>query len=113
MKLPNVERAVIETQKIVDYLLADDRDKAAFFKRFGFSVEEWEIFANALHEHAVRHEVGKITSTSHGTKYIIEGELMTPDGRNPIIRTVWITESEETTPRLVTAYPVKGGSDDK
>ena len=46
MKLPNYEQVVVTRGKIVDYLLSetyrDERHKAAFFKRFGFTVMEWE-----------------------------------------------------------------------
>lgn len=39
-KLPNVENAYVEHEKIVSYLLNDDHNvggpKSRFFKRFGF-----------------------------------------------------------------------------
>jgi hypothetical protein len=39
MKLPNWEQAIVEQEKITEYLLAYDADsgKAAFFISFGFS----------------------------------------------------------------------------
>jgi len=42
-----------------------------------------------------------------GTRYIIEGAVEVPDGRNLKIRTVWFLESGAGTPRFVTAYPLK------
>jgi hypothetical protein len=51
MKLPNLENAQIPPAKITDYLLSfthrDGRHKAAFFTRFGFSADNWEIMAAA------------------------------------------------------------------
>ena len=41
MKLPNLEKAIVPREKIVDYLLSfvhkDGRAKAEFFMRFGFT----------------------------------------------------------------------------
>jgi hypothetical protein len=45
MKLPNWQRGVIEQAKLITYLLSPlhplGSHKAAFFWRFGFSVDEW------------------------------------------------------------------------
>ncbi|MFW6193616.1 MAG: DUF6883 domain-containing protein [Gemmatimonadota bacterium] len=43
--------------------------------------------------------------TRHGMKYVVDGELTTPDGRTARIRTVWIAQPGNPRPRLVTAYP--------
>ena len=112
MRLPNIDQATVLETKITEYLLSethpDGREKAAFFTRYGFSVAEWEAMVRALLQHAADHEVVRATTTPHGTKYIIEGELSTPDGRNPEVRTVWIIEEGDTAAHLITAYPVKG-----
>jgi len=50
-------------------------------------------------------EVQKVEHNLFGTKYIIDGILITPDKRNPIITTVWIIENDSEIPKLVTAYP--------
>jgi len=54
MKLPNAERAVVERDKIVDYLLNPAHrygaSKARFFTQFGFRVEAWEELALALQD---------------------------------------------------------------
>jgi hypothetical protein len=111
MKIPNIDQARVSEAKIKEYLLSethpDGREKAAFFTRFGFSVAQWEQLAQALLNHAATYEVMQTTSTRHGTKYVIEGRLFTPNGRNPLVRTVWIIEAGTVGARLVTAYPVK------
>ncbi|MCR4318600.1 MAG: hypothetical protein NUW37_19840 [Planctomycetes bacterium] len=52
MKLPDLENAFIEREKIEDYLLnashPDNGGKAAFFLRLGFEQEDWETLAKAL-----------------------------------------------------------------
>jgi hypothetical protein len=110
MKLPNAERASIPSQKIIGYLLSfshrDGRSKAAFFSRFGFAADAWQRLARALRQHAVDHEVSKVEDSPFGTRYVIEGTIVTPDRRNPIIRSVWFIETGEEIPRFVTAYPL-------
>jgi hypothetical protein len=53
--------------------------------------------------HAAAHEVALLVSNVYGDKYIIEGPLQTPDGRNPKVRAVWIVNVGTDVPRLVTA----------
>ena len=48
--------------------------------------------------------------SSFGVKYVIDGPLQTPDGRNPSVRAIWFVETGEKQPRFVTAYLLKGGS---
>jgi len=111
MKLPNCEYAVVPRAKVVDYLLSDThRDgqhKTVFFKRFGFTVTEWERLAQALWEHAVEHDVTRAEPSPHGQRYIIEGIIRSPDARNPLVRVVWFIELDEDIPRFVTAYPLR------
>lgn len=110
MKLPNLGNAVVPAAKISGYLLSathrDGRHKAAFFTRFGFTAEAWETLAAALLRHAAEHEVAKIEASPFGTRYIIEGELHTPDGRTPRLRVVWFIATGEVAPALATAYPL-------
>ncbi len=109
MKLPRHERATVERSKIVDYLLAheDKSGKAGFFAGFGFTRRHWRVFAALLLRHAAENEVARVADSVFGVKYVIEGPLATPDGRNPQIRSVWIIDRGEVRPRLVTAYPLK------
>lgn len=109
MQLPNLANAVIEEKKITSYLLAEERPegKAAFFLAVGFTRARWDLLQGALLAHAGSNEVvGKVTNP-HGVKYIIEGPVQTPDGRNPPIRAVWIVDKATDVPRLVTAYPLE------
>lgn len=109
MNLPNAQHVRIKKEKVTDYLLSTSslygRSKAKFFFGFGFRIEEWQIFSDALRLHGASHEVVKIEGTSYGTKYIIDGSLETPDGRNPYVRTIWQIDRESDSPRFVTAYP--------
>ena len=110
-KLPNADMAVVEREKIVDYLLnATHRfgaSKARFFARFDFHAEKWEELAQALRDHGRLHKVKRARETGFGPRYEVEGELKAPDGRSPRVRTVWQQDKGEVAPRLITAYPLQ------
>ena len=110
MKLPHAANAGVERKKIVEYLLSsshpDGSAKARFFVRFGFTAEEWKIFAQALRQHGKAHDVSGSMESRHGRRYSVDGWLETPDGRNPNVRTVWVLAKRSKSPRLVTAYPI-------
>jgi hypothetical protein len=110
VKLPNCEKAVVSQAKIRGYLLSlshpDGYGKAKFFISLGFSIEAWEVLAEALICHAGEHEVTKIENSPFGTRYVIEGTIVTPEGRTPLIRSVWFVETGEHIPRFATAYPL-------
>jgi hypothetical protein len=109
MKLPGGELAEVPRGKAVDDLLSathpSGRAKASFFQRFGFTASAWQVLAEALRRHALDHEVGTIEDSAVGTRYTIEGPIASPDGRKPVIRTVWFIEGGAAAPRFVTAYP--------
>ena len=106
MKLP--PGAVITDDKIRDYLLnagnAQNRGKAALFTAFGFVREQWQILAAALVRHPIDNEILTTTVSPHGTKYLVQCNLVSPDGRNPCLTSVWIVDTGGTIPRLVTAH---------
>ena len=109
MKLPNAQLAIVEREKITEYLLnrehADNGGKADFFLALGFSPREWEAMAEALRQVAMLAEVSRRVESPHGKKYIVDGEIETPRGKSPKVRTVWIVDTGDSIARLVTAYP--------
>lgn len=111
MKLPNTAELVVDRMKIVNYLLnAEHRygaSKARFFNAFGFHIESWNILAESLREHGQTHDVASVYETGFGPRYVVEGELITPVGRRPDVRTVWQMDNGADAPRLVTAYPLE------
>ena len=109
MKLPNGEEAYVAREKITLYLLSRSnprgRSKARFFSAFGFRIERWRDLVDALRVHGAKHEVVETSKIDSGIKYIVDGILETPDGRNPLVRTVWIVDVGDSVPRFITAYP--------
>jgi len=109
MKLPYAAKARVERKKIVEYLLSfshpDGRSKAEFFSRFGFNVDDWRVLATALKKHGRENLVSGSVESPYGTRYNVDGPILTPDKRNPQVRTVWILSKRSRTPRLITAHP--------
>lgn len=111
MKLPHAEHSIVEQEKIVDYLLnlthRHGASKARFFLEFGFRLDQWEQLADALREHGQAHAVAKTKQTPFGPRYELDGQLSTPDGQNPRLRSVWQLDHGHTAPRLITAHPLE------
>ena len=109
MKLPNARWAIVDKEKITEYLLSTTsprgRIKARFFLRFGFEGERWRDFADALRAHGAVFEVVRTVDTVYGFRYYVEGTLRTPDRRDPRVVTVWQVDPNSEYPRLITAYP--------
>ena len=109
MNLPNGEHAVVEPDKVRDYLLdvahPDGFGKAVFFTAMGFQREAWEALAEALRQVARNSPVTKSMTSMHGQKYSVDGMVLTPSGQTVMVRTIWIVDKGENRPRLVTAYP--------
>lgn len=110
MELPNKEKAYIPLAKLKDYLLSEThsvgKSKAKFLRTLGFN----EMNANLLKEGliAIAHSgnVKDVVSSSHGVKYVIDGQLKVPVGGFIEMRTVWIIDKGQSRPRFVTSYPL-------
>ena len=111
MKLPNAHLAIVEPAKVSEYLLNTTHrfgaSKARFFLSLGFSRDAADVLAVALRAHGAENDVVKIKETGFGARYEVEGKLNSPDGRRPLIRTIWQVESGTAAPRLITAYPME------
>jgi hypothetical protein len=108
-RLPNADRAIIDADKLCGYVLSSahpvGRFKAAFFRKVGYSAENWETFQRHLRELILSRDVTGIEESRYGRKFIVEGPLLGPDGETVQIVTVWVILKGENTPRFVTAYP--------
>jgi Domain of unknown function (DUF6883) len=111
MQLPNADVADVSRKKIVEYLLnprhPDGAGKAAFFLAAGFRVESWQDLANALRSLAASAPILRRVDSRHGSKYIVDGPIEAPIGRMAAIRSVWIIDAGNRSPRWVTAYPLR------
>jgi len=108
MKMPNFQASIIPENKISGYLLSTahpvGRFKARFWMKFGFTADRHEELMDALRRHAYN-DYTESENTEFGVRYMIEAPLDAPDGRRPVVRSVWFIEEHGETPVLVTAYP--------
>jgi hypothetical protein len=107
--LPNAQKAFVQREKLAEYLLdlthKDGGPKAAFLLGFGFELADWKALRIALLEHARTRDVVRKRVTIFGDIFEVVGELSTPDGRNPTIKSVWMIDHGSDAPRLITLIP--------
>lgn len=106
--LPKSGRFQVDETKVLDYLLSDKhpegKSKAKFFSTHGFQRRDWQVLQDALVHHGQNRPVISTAKSAYGVKYVLECEIHTPNRSHPCIRSVWVSESDDTF-RLVTAYP--------
>ena len=106
--LPDAREVEVHPTKVIAYLLNSARPrnggKAALFSAFGFDPAHWEVLRDALRQHPLANDVVSSQRSPHGNKHVVRCSMMSPDGRNPCITTIWITDGDGP-PRFVTAYP--------
>ncbi len=122
--LPNLERAVIEDSKRVDYALNPlserGQHKARVFESaLGFNLSNWEQLKQAILDLLPHHEATLTSETAFGRKYEVLLSITGPNGRTASVMTVWQFDrlpdgALNDAPRLVTLYILeKGASNDE
>lgn len=110
MKLPNAEHAIVPERKLTLYLLNRVHPiggpKATFFLHHGFTMEQWQVFAERLLRHALENEVVASDENPHGVRYTLDGLLITPAGKSLNVRTAWFMDHGSETPRFINAHPL-------
>jgi hypothetical protein len=111
-KLPVIDAAVVEDAKLTGYLLDPSHPrgaaKARFLITFGFAPERPDELRAAFLEHARQNDVSGVQQTAFGTIFEIDGPLPSPDGRDPVVRVVWMQDIGTVAPRLITMVPRQG-----
>jgi uncharacterized protein DUF6883 len=106
-----VERLSIPTPKVTGYLLKLDHPRGAskdrFFMGVGFRPEYPVPLFDALLEHGDMNDIVTTESRPGAMVYTVEGEVVSPDGRNPRIGTVWQVDAGSNVARLITAVPLR------
>ncbi|MBE9126043.1 MULTISPECIES: DUF6883 domain-containing protein [unclassified Coleofasciculus] len=108
MKLPNPERAIIDSQKLAGYCLnpkhPDGQHKARVFKSaLDLDSDDIEELEAALLQALQAHDAIPDKRNPYGQKYIIDFP-MTRGDKQAIIHSVWIIRNNEDFPRLITCY---------
>jgi hypothetical protein len=108
-RLQNAEKAIIDGEKLYGYILSSThpvgRFKADFFRKQGYTAENWKDFERSLRECVASQDAIGVEESSFGRKYVVEWPLTNPSGDIVKIVTVWVILKGEVVPRFVTAYP--------
>ena len=112
MRIPNADRAFIDSAKLRDYLLSRShpvgRFKATFFLALGYSAEAWRQLESDLRSQHLSRDATPEESIVYGQKYTIRATLVGPSGRSAEVVSVWVVRTGEDFPRFLTAYPEGG-----
>lgn len=106
MKLPNREFAVIEPEKLTDYLLNLNHrrggTKARLLTRFGYSATDWQRLESDIRQYHLSTDIETVRETPYGARYQIFAALQTPTNESLLVRTVWQVDYGQTFSRLIT-----------
>lgn len=110
MKMPNYTSAAVPREKVTDYLLSSSHPrgsmKARWFALLGYNEQKPNELMGSLLELA-NQEIQSSEETNYGTKYVIVGKIKGPNGRSAEIISIWMIPTNDSVPKLVTAYPSK------
>ena len=109
MKLPNCAQAVVTIEKVRAYLLNEqhpqNKGKAAFYQQVGFTRIDFAVLRNELLILACSGKVRETVPAKEGIKYVVIGFIVAPNGKRYPLKSIWMIEFDNPTPRLVSAYP--------
>ena len=109
MRLPNPENAVVDVEKVRDYLLSPvhpvGRLKAVFLASLGYRAADWGRLQADILDIAQLDAATPGRFTRYGNKYEVRATLNGPSGRSAMVLTVWIVRHGEDFPRFITAFP--------
>ena len=98
---------IVAANKVQDYLLNPDHPiggaKARFFLSMGYSREHYEQLIADLILHGHSGAVTEEKKSPYGVKFVVDGPLLAPNGREYPLRTVWMEQSPGTFVLLITA----------
>jgi uncharacterized membrane protein YhaH (DUF805 family) len=66
------------------------------------------VLIRALLQRAEGSEVSSVKQTPFGARYLVDGRISGPTGSAALIRNVWFVENDERSPRVFTAYLLRG-----
>lgn len=108
MKLPNGEHAVVESRKLIEYVLNVEhpvgRHHALLFNSLlGITPADVHLLEMALRKAAKDGEAAPGKSSPFGQKWEVRFSMPGPRGAKNVL-SVWLVASGHTIPRLITCY---------
>lgn len=107
-KLPQGDRAILESRKLADYCLSLEhprgRHKARVFRdALGIARSDASWLRNELLAGILEAEAVPMESDTYGTRWRVD-VLVVRQARNVVVRTLWIIKRGENVPRFVTCW---------
>ncbi len=107
MKLPNGDRAIVDTRKLQEYCLnphhSRGRNKARVFASVGIGQADAEVLIKALLVAARKADARPGIANPYGKRYIVDFDLVR-EARIVRVRSTWIVRIGEDFPRLTSCY---------
>ncbi|MCF8044805.1 MAG: hypothetical protein K9J83_03005 [Desulfarculaceae bacterium] len=108
MKLPNADKAIIDSKKIKDYCLNPDhprgKHKAKIFQSsLDLTFENTEELIYEITKNLPEFECRQGEVDEYGQRYTVDIEIER-NGLRAVIRTGWIIKRNEMQPRLTTCF---------
>jgi hypothetical protein len=108
VKLPNGNQAVVEERKLVDYVLnlnhpTGQHHAVLFRDLLDITAANWTELRDALVRAAWTEDVTLGKSSPHGQKFEMRFDMTGPGGPKTVLA-VWLIETGETAPRLITCF---------
>ena len=117
MPIPNADSAFVSPEKLSSYLLnlahPVGGPKARWFISVGYDPDDPDQLEADLLGIVRGGSDFVVEDTRFGVTYAVMGPVTCPNGQRITLRTVWIAESRERAPRLVTAYPDQATEDER
>src|ERR1043165_6160127 len=109
MRIPNADRAIIDSDKLVRYLLDVDHPqggpKARLLVSLGYSTLQWQQLENDLRRWHLTEDYLATSQSRWGIRYEIVAPLTGPAGDTVLFRSIWQIDIGTDIPRLITMYP--------
>ncbi len=108
MRLPNTESAVVDMEKLRDYVLDPQhprgRHKARVFAAaLGITTEDAEGLRDELLAAAITYDATPTTHNGYGQRYVLDFHMEWRT-KQAVVRTTWIVLDNEDFPRLTSCY---------
>ena len=107
MRIP--EDAIIPNDKITRYLLIQKarNDKSKFLAQAGFTLQNPEVLAAAIHSLIAMSEAVEDRNNEYGVFYKVAGELVGINGVSLSVVTIWLQRQIDEKFQFVTLKPLK------
>ncbi len=108
MKMPGGEAAIVDLAKLTGYCLNPEHPRGkhkarVFAATLGFTAENADELRTALLAAAATADAHPAASDQFGTRYMLEFEIIGPQGAG-IVKSTWIVRRGESTPRLTSCF---------